>query len=570
MFGRKNFTILFQPAVAAFLASTFLFGIIVVFFRIGYVVDDDISAISLVSGYLGGTPLPFLAHSNVLLGLFLSPLYGLAPTINWEVVFFIVVNFISVWGLVYTLLSRLEAASLSWFATGAVLLCDAYFLLNITYTMIAAFAAIAGLCLVMTGVQSHLPLKKGLFVPGVVLVLLAGLIRFKAMLLVGGLILPVLVFFIRRNQLKRQLIAFTVLGMLVLGCTIFDGLYLQRMSPAWYSFGLYDAVRTQLHDTPRKANVQAEITARVGWSSNDTRDFFTNWFFPDRKIYSIENLQYLVDHIPGTQPSKLKTLTALLSSLASPVSWPYLLIVFSLGLSIWFYGLSKRVILPLLTLLVTFFGLGFYLSWTMKFPDRILLSLLAGVAIFGLYILIWAGMSGTDALFRARESPKALKAYLVGMFIFSALTLGVVCYQSVETTKVYVREQAAYQNILVDLKGLQDRGSIRGPSLIISPAYGMPLAWANPLTMNYPPIQVLEMGWLTFSPAYEKVLAAYGAQSMPDALYMQDNVYLMVPGSSLRGVTDFIKEHRRVAVDALLIYTIPGTQVNLYKLQPRN
>lgn len=566
MINRKNTAFLFQPLAASFLAALLFFTIVFAFFRIGYAVDDDISTISILSGYLGGLPLPFPVQSNVLLGLFLSPLYALSSGANWMVWFYIAVNFVSVWGLVYIFASQLPDAKSKSLATLTVLLCDTYFLLNITFTMIAAFATLAGLCLVMTGVQSPLPLRKGLFGPGLVLVLLASLIRFKAMLLMSGLILPMLLFFIHPARLKKQAFAFGLLAILVLGGILFDSSYLQT-SPDWAAFQKYNEVRTQLHDTPRKYNVQFDITAQVGWNRTDTKEFF-NWFFPDRKTYSLENLQYLVEHIPGAQTSKVKTLSILLSALFSPVPWPYLLAIFSLGPLMLFLGVRKRALYPLITLLLTFSVIGFYLCWTMKFPDRVLLPLLAGVAITGLAILACSRFESDSALLQPRHLPAAQNLYFASLLVISGLAVALVCCQSIETTKINIQKQVAYQQLLVDLQDLGDRGIIARNALIVSPAYAMPLLWANPLTINFPKVQILEMGWLTFSPAYEKALLAFDAQPMPEALYEKKHVYLITPPQYLNGIRDYIYEHKGIHVNAALLYQIAGTEIGLYKLQP--
>lgn len=563
MFSRKKYPFLFQPLAASFIASIPFFVIVFAFFRPGYAVNDDISIISLASGYLGGKPLPFLVYSNVLLGFILNPLYGMYPQINWEILFFILINFFSVWALIYLFISSLPAASLKWFATISVLLCDTYFVINITYTMIAAFSAIAGFCLVLTAMQPSSALKKGSFIFGIALVLVGSLIRLKAMLLIAALILPVLVWFYHSAQFRKQVLALTLLGILVSSAYVFDRLYLQSF-PDWDSYQMYDSARSQLHDTPRKVNIGTVFT-QVGWSKNDSKVFF-NWFFPDRNIYSIENLQYLVEHIPDKQTSKVNTLTTLVFGLFSPVSFPYLLIIFSTWIIALFYGFSKRAILPQATLSVIFFTLGFYLIWALKFPDRVLVSLLAGTAIFGLCILTWPGANGTESAFHSRQSHKLPLAYFANI-VTIAIAFGLVLNQSIETTKINIAKQTAYQNVLIDLIDLQNNGIISEKALIISPAYGFPFEWANPLTLNLPDIQILEMGWLTFSPAYEQVLHTFDAQSMPEALYEKDNVYLMTPLASLSGILDFIKEHKGLDVDVIAIYRIPGTEIELYQLQ---
>jgi len=77
---------------------------------------------------------------------------------------------------------------------------------------------------------------------------------------------------------------------------------------------------------------------------------------------------------------------------------------------------------------------------------------------------------------------------------------------------------------------------------------------------------VLEMGWLTFSPAYEKVLSEFGAQPIPEAFYEKNNIYLMTRPASLSEILDFIKEHKGLEVGTTLIYQIPATDVGLYRL----
>jgi hypothetical protein len=559
MFSRKKYPFLFQPLVVSFISSLTFFVIVFVFFRPGYAANDDISIISLASGYLGGKPLPFLVYSNVVLGFILNPLYGMSPTINWEVLLFIALNFFSVWALVYTFLSHFPAASLKWLAIVSVLLCDVSFVINITYTMIAAFSSIAGFCLVFTAIQFPLTSKKGMFICGVALALAGSLIRLKAMLLIAVLILPALIWFYHSTRLKQQLLALTALCILVLSGYLFDRFYLQSF-PDWNSYQIYDSARSQLHDTPREINI-GNTFAQIGWSKNDYKEFF-NWFFPDKQMYSLENLQYLVEHVSDKQESKISTLATLVSRLLSLAALPYLLIVFFTWFVILFYGGAKRTIFSLAILLITSFTLGFYFIWAMKFPDRILLSLLAGTSILGLSILMWSGFN-SDAL----TYPPKWKLSLPVNIAIITLAFGLVLNQSIETTKINIRKQAAYQNILVDVEKLQYDGKISKKALIISLAYGLPLEWANPFTLNFPKVQILEMGWLTFSPAYEQVLRTFDAQSIPEAFYEKENVYLMAPHTSLSGILDFIKEHKNIDVNVTLIYKIPETDIGLYQLR---
>jgi hypothetical protein len=565
MFNRQKYLFLLQPLAASFLSSTAFFAIIFLFFRPGYAVNDDISIISLASGYLGAKPLPFMVYSNVLFGFLLNPLYGLAGGVNWEILLFILINFLSVWALVYIFLARLPNPGLKLLGTVTVILCDTYFLINITYTMIAAFASLAGLCLILTTVQSASTLNKRTLTLGCALVLVGSLIRFKSTLLIGAFSLPVLILSYRPAQIKKHVIAFSLLAVFVSSAYVFDRLYLQT-APDWYSYQVYDSVRSQLHDTPRKINIEPAYP-QIGWSRNDQKLFF-DWFFPDQQIYSLEHLRYLVEHVPGTQTDKVATLTALLTNLFDSVHWPYWLLMLSTWLITLFYGLAKKAGAALLALLAAFFAFAFYFTWAMKIPDRILVSQFAAVVILGLYILAWVGANEPASFSQAghkRRLPSAV--WLAAITVSVAVTFGLVLKQSMDTSQINLKNQAAYQNVLVDIQNLRDNGTIGKNALIISPAYGFPLEWANPLKLSLPKTQVLEMGWLTFSPAYKKVLADFGAELIPEAFYEKDNIYLMTRPASLSEILDFIKEHKGLDVETDLLYQVPGTDIGLYKLR---
>jgi hypothetical protein len=573
MFNRKKYLFLLQPLVAAFIFSAIFFALVFIFFRPGYGATDDINIISIAFGYLGGKPLPFLVYSNVLLGFALNFFYGVSPHINWEICFFIALNFLSVWALIYVFSSRLPEARLKLFATLSILLADAYFVINLTFTLMAAFSTLAGFCLLLMAIQTRPALKKGAFVFGIALALAGSLIRLKAMLLVCILISPALLFFYPLLQRKKLILAFITLGILVSGGYFFDRLYVQS-NPDWSSYQTYDSVRSQIHDTPRNLNIKNKpadasinpVVAQVGWSKNDLK-VFLNWFFPDKQIYSLENLQYIVEHVPGEQATRLRAISILSTALLRPVVLPYFLIVFSTWVLMLFYGFTRRAAASLLTLLATFGGLAFYLAWAMKIPDRVLMILLAGTAIWGLYSLTLS-LSGTDDAKNTYQRHKNPIGWFVAA-VCMAVVFGLVLNQSLVMTKVYVSRQDAYQKVQVDLKNLQGSGKISQNALIISPS-GFPFEWANPLTVDFPAIHILDLGWLTFSPTYERVLREFDVQSVPEALYAQKNVYLMAPSGALPAILVFIQEHQGFKMEVSVIYQIPGTDIELCKLNKGN
>jgi hypothetical protein len=551
-----------------FTVAFFAFFLLVL--RPGYDVNDDVNMIGLASGYFGGKPVPFLIYSNSLLGLILNPLYAMHTAINWEILIFVVMNFLSVWVLLYLVFSRPFQSNHKLFGLTVILLCDSYFLLNITFTTIAAFAAISGICATLTAVQSQAPLKRNLFFIGAVLVWMASLIRVEPTLLMFLLVLPPLVFCYRSFDIKNLMVAFAIIGLLVSGCYAFDKIYVGS-SPDWNSFYNYDTVRSALQDTHRLTNIRTAFQ-EVGWSNNDLKQF-SSWFFPDKDVYSFEKLQYLVQRVPTQKRNWISSVMTLISMLFSMDALPYLLLITPIWLAMAYYGLSKKAIFPLLALTASLFALDFYIAWTMKIPGRVLLPSLTANAIFGFYILDWASL-------KKLSSPLAGKTVLsrIGFACIVAVFLaaiGLVANQSIQTTKINTERQAAYRQILFDLNALQVGGKINKDALIVSPAYGVPLEWSNPMILDFPKIQYLDMGWLTFSPAYRDTLRKFNVETLPAGFYQSGNLYLMTKSNSLSGILQFIKEHAKTNIDVKTIYTLRTnlyaglySKVSLYKLEP--
>lgn len=552
---RRIYAFLQRPLVFSLLTTMVFFVIFLVFLRPGYETDDDISIISLASGYLGGRPLPFLVFSNVLWGFLLNPLYALHTRINWEVLLFIVIDFISTSGLIYLVISRPLKTLYKLCGVLGILLADAYFLVNINFTTIAAFASISGFCLLLAGVRAHSGLRKGLFSLGSGLVLVGSLIRIEAMLLALALVLPPLVLCVGSFKLKNLILALAVTGGLVAGSYAFDRLYVQS-SPGWNAYYLYNQTRSMLHDTPRLVNIDT-LYQKVGWSQNDLV-MFAHWFFPDVKSYSLQHLQVLVKIVPDTRTSLVGTLRIFLGSLLQPQAIPYLLMIAAIWLAALAYRPRKGTLLPFIVLTAISLGLSGFLAWSMKLPNRVLLSLLAAFSIYGLFIFDWTGLFEQQG---SSTSPRSgffshYAGACVGLLM--AATVGLVTFQSIQTTRVHIMKQAAYERILADLEALQAQGKIQEDALIVSPGSGIPIEWSNPMILNLPGIQYLPMGWLTFSPAYESVLKQFGGGPLPDEFFQTENVYLLTHPNLMYGVRQFVREHSGIEITTQTIYQMPN------------
>ncbi len=559
------------PWLASLLCAIAFFVLYLLAFRPGYQVDDDITMIQLASGYLGGIAVPFMVFSNVVLGFLLNFLYRMPTNLNWEILIFFGINFLSVWCLVYIIFTLPLKSANKFFGVLVILLSDSLFLLNITFTTTATFAVISGFVSILTLVYRRSPLPRRILLFGGLLILAGSLIRIESFLLALLMIFPSLIIIHRFFDLKNLIISSLTAIIVVASFYLFNMIYVKSF-PQWKSFYAYNDVRSQLQDTPRVhlSNVK-NVYYEVGWNFNDYK-LFMSWFFPDEQLFSISNLQYLVIHIPGTEKNVFGA--ALSYFYPKPFfddvdSFPYFFMIAAGLIALVVYPSLRKAIWPMIVLLLTLSILILYLIWTEKVPIRVWDSFLAATSVFGLFILLWAKLNAGQSQPHLQE--KNVFAFIVPALLCVASLFAL--HYAVTITQLNVQRQTAYQNVLSDLKTLQTQGKIQGNALIVSPAVGIPLVWSNPMFLDLPSVQCIEMGWLTFSPSYYSVLHEFNVQSLPAGFYQRDNVYLMVKANFVESVVEYIFDHAGIVVVPQLIYSTPNhdfdtayNNVKLYKL----
>ncbi len=140
------------PFTASIYITLAFFAVLYLGLRPGYWINDDLKMIWNLVGYPGSfRSIPFLVHSNVLLGLALEPLYGLQTTTNWAMILFAAINVCSVWALIYIFLAGELSTNRKLLGVVAVLVGLAAPTLNLTFTFSAAVASLSGTCLLLAG-----------------------------------------------------------------------------------------------------------------------------------------------------------------------------------------------------------------------------------------------------------------------------------------------------------------------------------------------------------------------------------------------------------------------------------
>jgi hypothetical protein len=229
----------------------------------------------------------------------------------------------------------------------------------------------------------------------------------------------------------------------------------------------------------------------------------------------------------------------------------------------------------LVLVMICFLATNIYLDWGYHSAPHVLIPTLESSAIISFLILDWSKHSDTESecWFYTKQ---AMLGNLGSNSFFSALivTIGMVSFQAITTTQANINTQNGYKQVMSDLVSLQTEGKIPKKVLIVSTANGIPLEWSNPMTLDFPKVQILQMGTFTFSPPYEQVMRNFEIRSLTDSLYQTNYVFVLGRDNSMKRLVRYIKEHDGILVNAQKIYEVTYDfdlskfkDIGLYKLE---
>ncbi len=212
-------------------------------FPMAYSTNDDVVMLLIASGKLGGSPDCHLVFSHFLYGKMLSGLYYLLPRFEWYTLFICFFNILSLSSL-SGILFRLSPNSV--FRIGLFFfLLSLFFYTNIDlqFTKTSTLLATTGLCVFLFG---------GNKTQGLVLFILAALVRFEATLMIFLLASPILFIEGWKGYIpiirKQWKILVSVLIVIVVLKTI--DRYYYSLDSQWKEYAQYNAVRGQVNDNP--------------------------------------------------------------------------------------------------------------------------------------------------------------------------------------------------------------------------------------------------------------------------------------------------------------------------------
>ena len=229
-------------------ANVVFFALAAWILPMGFEENDDVMMAMIANGTYSGAPDFHLVYINVLYGAVLAALYRLTTAVEWYTLSFVVLHIIAMSVLVYSVLTipnRARWERVLWLIVLYVLW--ARIIVALQFTTTAGLVCLAGCMLLLRE-------SKRARWSGVVLVVIAALIRFMAAGLVGLLMAPIMLYTYRLEW--RKYIAIVVMLTAVVGCRVANHMVYDS-DPEWKYFRAYNQLRAQLNDNPNSYNMTA-------------------------------------------------------------------------------------------------------------------------------------------------------------------------------------------------------------------------------------------------------------------------------------------------------------------------
>lgn len=501
-------------------SAVFFISIIIKNHGIMYIMNDDIAIRSIASGiYLGGEPSAHMVFVAFPFNIIVSLLYKLTINIDWYgiiliggMIFYITYTIYHIIKDKKSITEKIVYAASCFFIIAMLF---NTFLVDITFTVVAALIAICCLVLYM------LPSSKFKNIVMSVGIILAYGIRPKSCLMVLALFLPVFLYKNLGNKetLKKDFILGSKIAIILIICMIVQKIMVSDAS--WKEYLIYNKNRSEFYDyyyntvlnIPEEKRKQ--IFEKAGFNK-DEMDLICSYGaigfleeVPQKMAKLIEECK-IYDNKEISSDFVTKFLYMMRNT---KIAKYYIITIFLLGYYV-IKSRKRKIKIPIfLFLMMIQLSMLSYLVYKGRMPDRVLVSLFASYIICNIGLLL--------SEIETKEIIHKIINYDKVFFIIITMIAFLFGIKSVKVESI-TREQTKIANEMVeyfeqhpDNFYIYDKNSF--DIFKIKTIYKA----NNYLNMS---------GWTVFSPLYQEKINKQGVKTLKE-LAFQENVFLVIPYS---------------------------------------
>ena len=490
-----------------------------------FMVNDDSAMMLASTGSLWGRSSPDLVFINPVIGGAITLLERAIPGVPWYLVmldlamFVIVASVVAMWRNQRSNDSKVEWVLFVMFVASI----QAWIWINVSFTVNAILLAGVGAMLMghRADERGRQALLRSLL--GGVMIGTAVWLRWAGAIGALLLIVPYLVMNLGSRLRWRVLLPGIAVAAMLVGAGAGTTWYRYHDKASWQDYFEYNSVRTQVHDTARRFHMEDEVVlSSTGWSDTDAH-LFASWYFPDRDVFSIESVQAAVDSSSGNTAFNDAV------SKAWRRDFKHMVVAAAAAIVVTALLLSRgRNRIALVGLTGWMIAVSLALATTRKLPMR--------VAIAFVFLVAAAALIQDRPTVAIRKS--VLRAALTLTVVFGLLTtLDLIGGQSL--IKRHHREFEAIAEGMSQATSADD--------LVVSWAGAYRGSWVDPRSPGDSiPVDLLPLGWRTFTPPWLALAASHGASDVTSAIATDPSVLLAVDRRATpddKSFEHFVAEH---------------------------
>lgn len=539
---------------------------------------DDVRATMFVSGVgVPGGPSDDLLYSNRLIGIGLKQLYSAHPDVPWYGFYLTGCHLLAHFAICFAW-CRVVRDSRTRIAVVAFLIgMGSYFWVSLQFTMTSAMMALAGVSLIASAIfrestwdPNHgKPPRSELWqvILGWCFVMVAGLIRWHALLMMGvtlapALLVPALCFY-RKLPVRRHLLISVFAITTIFGMQIGSQRWLESRSD-WKEFrefehplaSLINSRHAQAMILKKEGQPLSEETkhdlASVGWSHNDARLLFC-WLYFDREVYSTESISRLNARILPALPGPKKWFQVIRGIALVLVSDRHVLLLLLLSGAI-AAAESNRVRFGVSAVWTGALLLLAALYLLLKMQHHVLYSIASGAFFVSLAVSVCNRIAAPipTGSIEAGESGRRRGRFVTPLLLVAAGVMAIhLAWSHFEESK---RGTAYREQFLQSMSKLE-----RGPDRIYIINLQFPFQRVSPFdTMSdWRDLRFLYTDGDIRSPRYEQFLRENDIDDLTTAIYRDPRVRLICHESRLPMLAEFLRDHRGVEVEWAVDLKLP-------------
>ena len=395
----------------AFFTMPFLFKIVY------YPISDDYLLTSVARGAYNGEPDSHLLVINIVLSTIWERLYSIFPNIEWYAVTIILLALFNSYVVLFILKRRFN----KYIALVAVLVIEVFMLAWISFTVIAYYTAFTLGVFVFYCLKNEIKCYKSIIIIGI---LVFGGYCFREKAFVSGIaaVCPLIVFNIKKENIKKVLLFGTVASLLILTLMgVHRHIYSQG---ALNNTSEWEIARAKVVDYPiAEYKNNKALYGSIGYSENDYIGLTNNGFYmADLKTYSTKNLKIIVEKTPFTIRHNINIKSIVIGLAKIKEVWAFLIVI---GVAIWLRKTKKQILISIAEMGVVL-GQCLFLLFIGRPEDREAVPLL----FFSILIVLLASFYDKDiTVIKKSKKIVCLIIPLVLVILYSKQLFEVRSYQ---------------------------------------------------------------------------------------------------------------------------------------------